>query len=213
MNDLPERLRRHYADQSLAPDAARRILAQGSLERRRSLRQRFVFAAAALLVVGLGLYSGFRYAVRIETFEVERRVEDFFAAQAPKLDRESPDAAALRQWLIEQGAPSEAQIPLSLRSYPSVGCATLRVGRQRAYMICLEVPTTDAQTATNGKRTELVHLVFVRSTSLRHAPTPQAPATVTQRGEWSYAVWADAEHGVTYVAVSALPPAQLRAVL
>lgn len=206
MNDLPERLRRHYAEQSLSPDAVQRILAQASAERRRRWSLRFAWAMAAALMMGLVAYWAYNYTGKVEASDVERRVEAFFAAPDPQLDRQSPDSEALREWLVQQGAPAAAQIPPTLKPFPSVGCVTLQVGRQKVYMLCFKVDLPGAG-AADPSRSELVHVVFVDRSSLRHAPPPREAAVVVSNGKWSYTSWSDPK--LAYVVVSLLPPQKL----
>ncbi|HEU5078436.1 MAG TPA: hypothetical protein VFT72_04450 [Opitutaceae bacterium] len=211
MSDLPERLRRHYAEQSLSNEATRRILARGSLERRTRHRWRFILAVAAMLIAVVSVYSARHYAVKIEVADVENAVETFFAASEPQLDRQSSDSAALREWLVQHGAPAASKIPESLGKFPSVGCAKLKIGRQTAFMLCFKVEVDGTTAVAGGKRTELVHVVFVNPRSLRNPAPPRNAAKVLRHGNWSFTAWSD--RSVAYVVVSALTPEQLQSAL
>jgi hypothetical protein len=228
MDNLPERLRQHYAAQSLSPEAVNRILRAGEIGRQRRRRFRWYGGAiAAILLAACSLYLSPHYATRVEIAEIETSVESFFAQPDFHLDRLSADPEVLRTWLIGQGAPAQAVLPPGLIGSPAVGCKVLRVGRRDAFMICFAVqldspkmnrdsaqrikPATQTDASSAKSASTLVHLIIVPTSSLRHSLGLKEHPRTESRGQWNFSVW---EHSDTsYILASTASPERLHRLL
>jgi len=228
MDDIPEKLRRHYAAQSLSPEAVNRILRAGQISRRKGRRSRwYAGSVAAILLVTCTLYLSLHYTKRIEIAEIETSVESFFAQSDFRLDRLSADPEVLRAWLLEQGAPAQAFLPRSLTGSPAVGCKVLHVGRRDAFMICFAVQLdspkssqdavqrTNTATQTDATSTKpaptLVHLIIVPTSSLRHSLGVKAQPRTETHGQWTFSVWE--RSNTTYILASTASAERLQRLL
>lgn len=219
MDDPSEQLRRHYAAQSLPPEATERILAAAQAAKKKRPPLWFaLFAAAAAVALVVGGYSYGKYVQRVDVVQIEDAVQAFFSQPTYQLDQASANRDALRNWLVDHGAPAEAEIPPGLAQLPSVGCKTLAVGRQYAYVLCFQtsaagekaMPGKVSASMMKGKTQTLVHLVIVKTSALHEGKTDIPFHTDTRNG-WTFA---KSEHGgITYLVATTLDVQQLEAIL
>src|SRR5688572_14174125 len=198
MADFQRHLHEHYESQKLPDERMRAIIEAGRVAAvRRAATRRWLFAAAAVVVIGLGIYSGVR-AWRggrpggpgmIAPADVAAAVANYFSRPEYQLARVSADPADLARWLRENGAPASFSVPRALAALPSFGCQVHDVNGQRVYLICFFLDVSAAEVAAGGmvkkemvvtapdgtmmkKNRPLVHFVVAPRAAFRETPKP-----------------------------------------
>ena len=147
---------------------------------------------------------------------------DFFSEPDYRLDKISVDQPELMAWLKTQGAPSALRVPENLSPLANLGCRVLEVDGRKVYILCFYldgIPTDEDGNPMPGKRqmvvdspdapadapvmmkpAALIHLVALPRDQFDHAPQVGDPVELSREGDWSFAIWANAD--VVYVAAS-----------
>lgn len=172
--DNPEKqLRDFYERQSLAPDRAAAILAEGqklaAAHRRQKMWWRTAgIAAAVSLVGGLGWVSlrdpgasipAQVVASGVSLPAVQDGVMTFFGDPGYELDQISLDQPDLLAFLETQGAPSGLSVPDALGALDNLGCEVLNVDGHQVYIMCFYldgVPRDADGVAMPGKKPMMV---------------------------------------------------------
>jgi anti-sigma factor RsiW len=105
------------------------LLAQRKIVRPPAFWQRPVWrlaaAACLALVVGVAVVL-FRSVSPADAFaRYQHAMADFVVHKLDRLDLTTRDVAAVRQWLAQQGAPSDLRLPAGQEGRPSLGCRLL----------------------------------------------------------------------------------------
>lgn len=177
MDPTEKKLVEFYRNQSLAPDKAAAILAEGrrlaQQRRRQQVLWRSLGIAATVAVVGGGAWMALRttpvptpddptvltVASGVSLGDVEESLMAFFAQPDYELDQVSLDRAALVSWLESQGAPADLQVPGALAALDNLGCEVLSVKDQQVYVLCFYldgVPTDAHGQPMPGKKPMMV---------------------------------------------------------
>jgi hypothetical protein len=109
-----------------------------------------------------------------------------FLESAPKLDRMSPQADELQEWLRAANSPTPPVLPASLAKLKALGCKTLESDGHRISVLCFH--------RGNGK---LIHLVVSDRSAAPGLPT--ADPVFAQRGDWTTASWAQGDEAYMLV--------------
>jgi hypothetical protein len=236
MDDLNQQLRRHYDGQRLPADRVQEILAAGRIaaEAAKARRRWWRLAAAAIVVLGLGLFGASNYfrertnrasPTQITATEIAHAVAAYFSDPNYQLPLVSSDRAALVAWLRQHGGPATFEVPPAMAGLTSYGCQVLQVQEQQVYLICflLEPPPASApdgampekkMMVTVGpdgqmmkKSVPLVHLVVAPKHLFAETTKPGARVVLPAGGEWNFATWTQGEQ--VFVAAAMLPADRL----
>ena len=235
MDDFKQQLRRHYQGQQLPADRVQEILAAGrEAARVRASRARWRMAAAAAVILGLGIFgasASFRGRIgqfgtpRIATTAVASAVVSYFADPNYQLPQVSADRGVLVKWLQLHGGPSTFQVPPALAGLSSYGCQVLDVQGQKVYLICFLLDTPLANTPPGAmpakkmmvtvgpsgqmmkKSVPLVHLVVAPKSGFIDPPKPGERIILPSTGEWNFTAWTQGDQ--VYLAAAALPAERL----
>lgn len=162
MDPTEKKLVEFYRSQSLAPEKAAAILAEGKRVARQRRRQQLLWrslgVAAAVTVVGSGAWltlrptppgnpAVVRVAAGVSLSDVEASLISFFSQPDYELDQVSLDQAALVAWLESQGAPANLRVPAVMDALDNLGCEVLSVKGQQVYVLCfyMDGVPTDAE--------------------------------------------------------------------
>ncbi len=177
--DNPEKqFRDFYERQSMVPDRAAAILAEGrklaAAHRRQKLWWRTAgIAAAVSLVGGLGWVAMRPDAepIPVQVAQsvvglpaVQDSVIAFFETPNYELDQISLDQPALLAYLKVQGAPSELTVPDGIGGLDNLGCEVLDVDGHQVYIMCFYldgVPRDANGVAMPGKKPMMTAAVAV----------------------------------------------------
>lgn len=193
MPELPERIRKHYANTSLSAEALQRILAKANGERRARVLAWAAWGVAACVLI---LFFIGRQVDRpgLAVAEVENQVREFFSRPDSQLDFVSPDPATAQQWLAAHGGPSAIQIPHGLSGKRTAGCEILGTGKDRAFVMCfIDEPSMENGLTGTPRRTKVAifHLVVVAKSAVKNLNLTSSQRRFVVDGEWSFAEWHD----------------------
>lgn len=153
MDDSEKQIRDFYERQSLAPERAAAILAEGrklaAAHRRQKLFWRTAgLAAAVSLIGGLGWISlrdsttpaasGAEHVAQagVDLGGVQSELMAFFAQPDYELDQISLDQPQLLAYLRSRGAPEQLSVPGALDALDNLGCEVLAVQGRQVYVMC-----------------------------------------------------------------------------
>jgi hypothetical protein len=118
---------------------------------------------ALLLTVGL-LFTG--SAPRADFAQYRVAMAEFVDGRIDRLDLMSRDVDELRNWLEQQGAPSDFVLPAGLAGRPALGCRLKEWNGQKVSLLCFEL-----------ENREVAHLLVIDRNALTDAPL-EAPEFV-----------------------------------
>lgn len=214
MSDLGKQIRDHYESRSLPPRKVEAIFAEGRAAAaggadakitphpRASFHRSWLLALAAAFVVLAGVGSFWMSQRAGVNYAALRPVVIAFFADEPKYPMLSAEPEALRRWAVANGAPATFQIPAKLQALPGKGCTILDVAGKPVFLLCFM--TVDKEGTQDGG---MVHLLVARLSDFRDPPQPGGPS-MSAKGDWSFASWA--EGGVAYTVAAPAPSGQVR---
>jgi hypothetical protein len=218
MSGLRQQIRAHYDAKEIPAEKAERILARGRAaaageetadvtkvirfpaSRARAWRKGLSLAAALLVFAGLAGWWAHREPSRVPFAAVAPRIIEFFGSN-PDLAHAPKDKAALRDWLLARGAPSDFQIPASLMPLESFACSVVDVQGRKTYLSCYW-----RENKPDRSDHDLIHLLVGRRSDFRAAPSSSQPQRRELDG-WSFASWSEGD--VVYTLATAAPPEKL----
>jgi hypothetical protein len=218
MPDFRQQIREHYDAKTIPAEKAEAILARGRAAaagedqpeaekvialptKRASAWRRVLSLAAAILVfAGLAGWWAQRNTSRVEFAAVAPRIIEFFG-NSPDLAHAPKDKAALRDWLLARGAPSDFHIPASLMPLESFACSVVDVHGRKTYLSCYW-----RENKPDRGDHELIHLLVGRRSDFKDAPSSAQPQRRELDG-WSFASWSQGD--VVYTLATAAPPEKL----
>ncbi len=144
---------------------------------------RAILAAAAVIVALAAMFSSWQgpFSPAVSLAEYRDEMVSFIELD-PTLAVESAEMPRIKEFLAQQNAPSDWQVPASLQSAEALGCRVLRFRGYDVSLICFEA---------EGKR--LLHLFVVNSAALPRSGTSAQPE-FTAEGHWMTATWRDEKH-------------------
>ena len=236
MDNLEQQLRRHYEGQQLPADRVQEILAAGrAAATARAARRWRRFAAAAAVILGLGIFGAKGYfgrpaePPRIAVASIADAVADYFSKPDYHLPLISADRPVLAEWLRQHGGPAEFEVPPAMAGLSSYGCQVLEVQGQKVFLICFLLDAPPAGTPAGAmpekkmmvtvgpdgrmlkKTRPLVHLVVAPRNKFAEVPRPGERIVLPAGGEWNFATWTKGDQ--LFVAVGALPADRLAALV
>jgi|GEM_PF-6926532 len=178
-------------DESYAPSALRyRILNQNQNTSRIPGFALRVLAVAATLFLFVGLVMIFRPGPRVTYAEVMQAGLGIVSQKDFQPDHITPDMSNIRQWIQARGGTSAFQVLTGLKKGEPIGCKIIQVRGVMVSIVCFHSP--DHKGA--------LHLIIFDRTKL--LGTPPIGASITQKGKWTSAFWADNQY--SYILVTDL---------
>lgn len=139
--------------------------------------------AIAAIIIALAVFFGswrgpFRPAASLADYRDEMVS---FLKVTPSLELETNELSRIHAFLAKSGAPSDVNIPQSLRDLEPVGCRKLRFRGNDVALICFK--------RGNGR---VAHLLVVNRAAMRGLrDTPQ----YATEGDWATAAWSEGDRG------------------
>jgi hypothetical protein len=139
-------------------------------------------AIAATLALMLTLAS------RQHSFHRQSHVAEFekfvanAAATLDRLDVETNNVAAVRQWLSVHGAPNNFVLPSSLTGRPSLGCRLFEWNGQRVSLVCFEI-----------ENRRVAHMFVINRAGFGDLNASGSPQFQTRSDGITTAAWSDRE--------------------
>lgn len=145
----------------------------------RSWRRAALLAAAAIVALAV-LFGSWRGPFQPATSLADYREEMVsFIKVTPSLELETSDLTRITKFLQKSGAPTQIEIPASLRKLDPFGCRTLRFRGHDVALICFK---------RGGGR--LAHLLVIDRAVVRGLGSQPQYA---MEGEWATAAWTKGE--------------------
>lgn len=162
-------------------------------------RSFIVAAAAAVTLLALGLVFWQRTSGEEPSFAVFQSRMVSFALRQYRMDIETPDERAVREYLQTHGTPSNFALPGQLATLPVKGGASLTWKNRPVSMLCFD---------WQGKET--LYLFVIEQNHVEQAALPEDPAAAPYRTVGT-AAWQSGE--VVYLLVSESGEETLRTIL
>lgn len=139
--------------------------------------------ALAAIIIALAVFFGswlgpFRPAASLADYRDEMVS---FLKVTPSLELETNELSRIKDFLAKSGAPSDVNVPKSLRDLEPVGCRKLRFRGHDVALICFK--------RRNGR---VAHLLVVNRAAMRGLR--DAPQYATE-GDWATAAWSEGDRG------------------
>ena len=131
---------------------------------------------------------------------IPTRIIEFFKNE-PHLLPPQQDKKLLHDWMVQNGAPKDSEIPASLISLESAACQVVEVKGKNVLLSCYWRETIPGR----GPH-ELIHLVVARSADFFDQPKSATPV-VTEADGWSFASWSKGD--TIYTLATAAPKGKI----
>lgn len=177
-----------------------RILAGRKIVRPAWRRRSFIVAAAAaVIMMAIGLVFWGRTSSDNQTFALFQSRMVGFALRQYRMDIETPDERRVREYLAEQGRPAQFPLPQGLAAMPVKGGASLTWKGEPVSMLCFDWQGTDT-----------LYLFVIEESHLNESNVTQAANIAPYKGVTT-AAWRAGE--MVYLLVGRPEPNTLRGLL
>jgi hypothetical protein len=172
------------------------IFAEKQRLRRLRQRQAFLMAAAALVIIGITLFSVFQPSASPQQFAGFQTRMVGTALRDYRMDLLSPDPEVIRNFLKDHGALADYSLPPSLERLSGIGGALLRWNNHPVSMVCLD----------RGQK-QILYVFVIDRSAVPEAPGSEAPR-FEKINKLNTASWTDGTHA--YLVASAGDEQSLR---